>query len=223
MSSRISAFASTVGTKILIGLTGLALVIYLLTHIAGNALVFLGPAVFNEYAHTLTSNPLIPVIEAGLALVFLIHIYKTIRMYLANRRARPAGYEMKRYAGGPSRKSLASSTMILSGLWLLVFLVLHVWTFRFGIDYQTADGVRDLYRIEMETFANPLTVLFYVLSMAVVGAHLWHGGSSAFQSLGADNPTWTPRLLVASKVFAIVVAGGFIAIAVWAYLAGGRS
>jgi succinate dehydrogenase / fumarate reductase cytochrome b subunit len=59
--------------------------------------------------------------------------------------------------------------------------------------------------------------------MIVVGSHLWHGISSAFQSLGADNPTWTPRLLVASKVVAVAIAAGFIVIAVWAHFAGARS
>jgi succinate dehydrogenase / fumarate reductase cytochrome b subunit len=67
-----------------------------------------------------------------------------------------------------------------------------------------------------------LTVLFYAISMVVVGSHLWHGGASAFQSLGADNSTWTPRFLAASRVFAVAVAGGFLVIAAWAFLAGGR-
>ena len=71
-------FDSSVGTKILIGVTGLALVLYLLIHIAGNLMVFGGPAFFNRYAYTLESNPLLPVIEIGLLLVFLVHIYKTV-------------------------------------------------------------------------------------------------------------------------------------------------
>ena len=70
----------------------------------------------------------------------------------------------------------------------------------------------------MENFANPLLVGFYVLSMAVVGSHLWHGIASAFQSLGADHPRWTPRLVSAGKVMAVVIAGGFVVIAIWAYL-----
>src|SRR4051812_47309854 len=121
MSSRISAFGSSVGTKIVIGLTGFALFIYLITHIAGNLLVFLGPTIFNEYSHLLLSNPLIPIIEVGLALIVIIHVYKTVRMFLSNQQARPVRYVQKKYAGRPSRKSFASSTMILSGLWLLVF------------------------------------------------------------------------------------------------------
>ena len=109
----------------------------------------------------------------------------------------------------------------MSGLWLLLFIIIHVRVFRYGPEYEWPAGGRDLYRLEMETFANPLTVAFYVLSMVVVGSHLWHGISSAFQSLGGDHPTWTPRLLTAGKVFAVVLATGFIIIAVWAYVVQG--
>ena len=70
----------------------------------------------------------------------------------------------------------------------------------------------------MENFRHPLTVGFYVLSMVVVGSHLWHGASSTFQSLGIDHPRWTPRILVLTKVLAAVIAGGFIIIVLWAHL-----
>ena len=218
MSARIGVFASSVGTKIFIGLTGLALVVYLLIHIGGNLVIFLGPAAFNKYAYTLEGNPLIPIIEIGLLAVFLVHVFKTVRMFLQNKSARPVRYEKKAGAGWPSRKSLASTTMIVSGLWLLLFIIVHVRVFRYGPEYEWPAGGRDLYRLEMETFANPLTVAFYVISMLVVGSHLWHGVSSACQSLGGDNPTWTPRLLVAGRLLAVVIAVGFIAIAVWAYV-----
>lgn len=223
MATRLRVFSSSVGTKILIGVTGLALFFYLVTHIAGNALVFLGPTIFNEYSHTLLSNPLIPVIEIGLLLVFIVHVYKTVKMYLSNQQARPVGYARKKSPGPPSRKSIASSTMIVSGLWLLIFIVIHVKQFKYGTEYVTQGaGVRDLYRLEMENFANPLLVLFYLLSMLVVGSHLWHGIASAFQSLGADQPRWTPRALLFGKTMAVLIAGGFMVIAVWAHLVGGR-
>lgn len=221
MSSRIRVFDSSVGSKLLIGLTGLALFLYLITHIAGNALVFLGADTFNTYAHTLTSNPLIPVIELGLLAIALVHIYKTIKMFMRNKAARPVAYVMKKPAGPPSRKTLASSTMIVSGLWLLLFIVLHVQAFKYGAGYETPSGVRDLYRLEMDAFASPLTVGFYVLSMIVVGSHLWHGASSAFQSLGADHPTLTPKILAVTKGAAVIIAGGFIMIALWAHFVGG--
>jgi succinate dehydrogenase / fumarate reductase cytochrome b subunit len=218
MSSRPRVFSTSVGTKILIGVTGLALFLYLIVHIAGNLMVFGGPAFFNKYAYTLESNPLIPIIEIGLLLIFLMHVYKTVRMFLANQQARPVRYTQKRYAGSPSRKSLASSTMIVSGLWLLMFIVVHVKAFRYGVEHEWPAGGRDLYRLEMENFSNPFVVAFYVLSMIVVGSHLWHGASSAVQSLGLDHPRWTPRVLLAGKIIAVLIAGGFMLIAVWAYV-----
>jgi succinate dehydrogenase / fumarate reductase, cytochrome b subunit len=221
MSSRLRVFSSSVGTKILIGLTGLLLFLYLLLHIAGNLLAFLGPTIFNNYSHLLLSNPLIPIIEIGLLVVFLIHVYKAILMYLANRQARPVKYEHKEYAGPPSRKSIASSTMIFSGLWLLAFVAIHVKTFKYGTEYEAANGVRDLYRLEMENFSNPLTVALYVLTMLVIGSHLWHGVVSGFQSLGAPNPSDAPRALATGKTIAVLIAGSFIVIALWAYFTGG--
>jgi succinate dehydrogenase / fumarate reductase cytochrome b subunit len=219
MASRTPFFSSSVGTKVLIGITGFALFLYLVIHIAGNLLVFFGPAVFNQYAYMMEErNPLLPVIELLLLAVFLVHIYKTVRMFLSNQSARPVRYAQKKPAGRPSRKSLASSTMIVSGLWLLAFLIVHVKAFRFSPTYPWGDGGRDLYRQEMENLSNPFVAGFYVLSMIVVGSHLWHGISSALQSLGLDHPRWTPRVLMAGKVFAVAIAGAFIVIAVWVYL-----
>jgi succinate dehydrogenase / fumarate reductase, cytochrome b subunit len=222
MASRLRVFSSSVGMKLLIGATGFGLFVYLIVHILGNLVVFLGQDAFNRYAFTLEGNPLIPAIEIGLLLIFLIHVYKTVRMFLQNQAARPVAYARRKPAGRPSRKSLASSTMIFSGLWLLVFIVIHVRTFRFGNVYEWPAGGNDLYRVEMETFANPLTVGFYVLSMLIVGSHLWHGISSSVQSLGLDHPRWTPRVLAAGKLFAIFIAGGFIVIALWAHFFGAR-
>jgi succinate dehydrogenase cytochrome b subunit len=224
MSSRIGAFSSSVGQKLLIGVTGLALFLYLVIHIVGNLIVFAGPAAFNRYAFVMEyGNPLLPAIEIGLLLIVLLHVYKTVTMFLSNQSARPVSYVKKKYAGKPSRKTVASSTMIFSGLWLLMFLLIHVKAFRFSPEYEWPAGGRDLYRQEMEVFINPLMVAFYVLSMIIVGSHLWHGIASSFQSLGADHPKWTPRLLVAGKVIAAAMAGAFIVIAIWAHFAGARS
>ena len=225
MAPRQGVFSSSVGTKIAIGLTGLLLFIYLLIHIAGNMVVFLGPTAFNTYAFTLESNPLLPVIELVLLSWFVVHIYKTVRMFFGNQSTRPVGYATKKRAGHTSRKSFASSTMIVSGLWLLAFLVIHVKAFHdgWGREYEWPAGGRDLYRQEMETFQNPLMVGFYIISMVVVGSHLWHGISSAFQSLGADRPAWTRFILPAGKVIAVLIAGGFIVIALWGHFAGVRS
>src|SRR4051812_37018463 len=98
MSTRLRVFGTSVGTKIIIGIPGFALFLYLLIHIAGNLLIFLGPDVFNAYAFNMeVRNPLLPIIEIGLLLVVVIHMYKTIRMFLSNQEARPVRYAMKKY------------------------------------------------------------------------------------------------------------------------------
>src|SRR4051812_49386663 len=219
MPQRLRFFSSSVGTKIIIGLSGLFLVLYLLIHVGGNLLVFFGPQVFNNYAYNMeVRNPTLPVLEILILVGFLIHIYKTITMYLANKAARPVGYVKKERAGYTSRKSLASSTMIFGGLWIVIFLIIHVKAFRFSPETDWPGGGRDLYRQEMAVFANPLMTAFYVVSMLVVGSHLWHGASSAVQSLGLVHARWTPRVLLASKLIAVLVTGAFIVIAVWAYM-----
>ena len=221
-SSRLRLLDSSVATKLLIGITGLALFLYLIIHVAGNLLVFLGPEFFNNYAHTLESNPLLPIIEIGLLLVFVIHIYKTVRMFLHNQQARPVRYAMKKPAGRPSRKTFASSTMIFSGLWLVVFLLIHVKAFRYGVEYEWPAGGRDLYRLEMDNFRSPLMTWFHVLSMLVIGSHLWHGISSGFQSIGADKPAWTRIIVPAGKIIAVFISTAFIVIAIWAHLQANR-
>jgi succinate dehydrogenase / fumarate reductase cytochrome b subunit len=213
-------FSSSVGTKLLIGITGLLLFAYLILHLAGNALIVAGPDIFNEYSHKLISNPLLIPIEIGLLVVFLVHVYKTIRMVTANRAARPVGYAKKAYAGHTSRKSVASSTMIGSGLFLLLFIVIHVKQFKFGAYYQTVSAapIRDLYRTELEVFRNPFWVLFYVIATIVVGLHLRHGIASGFQSIGADHPLYTRRLTMIGIMLAIVIGGGLGLIPIWLYL-----
>jgi len=220
MSTLRRVFSSSVGTKLLIGLTGLALFAYLILHLAGNALIFAGPEIFNEYSHALISNPLILPIEIGLLAIFLLHVYKAVTNYLANQAARPAGYAVKKYAGHSSRKSVASSTMIWSGLVIFLFILVHVKQFKYGAWYQTVseNPIRDLARTEFEVFSQPLWVAFYVVCTLLVGLHLRHGISSGFQSLGFDHPVYTRRLTVWGVVFAVIIGGGLAFIPVWVYL-----
>jgi len=224
MPSRRSFYSTTVGSKLLVGFTGLSLVGFLVMHLVGNLLLFLGPETFNHYSHTLISNPLVYPAEAGLVLLFLLHAWKTIQLTLASHHARPTSYAEKRRAGYTSRKSLASSTMIWSGLFLLLFIPIHVATFKYGAYYESAEpGVRDLYRLVVEVFSRPGYVLYYVVGMVVVGFHLWHGAASSVQTLGGDTPRVTPVVRTVGLALAIVIAIGFISIPVGILLAGGRS
>ena len=222
MTTRRSLLGSLITTKLIIGVTGILLFAYLILHIAGNLMVFLGPEIFNTYSHALISNPLVVPVEIGLLVVFLIHLFKAIRMTFQNQAARPAKYSKKEMAGGASQKSLASSTMILTGLAILIFVPIHVWTFKYGTYYEFTDGVRDLFRTEAENFSSPIAVGLYIIMMVLVGMHLWHGVPSSFQSLGLNGPRFTPLIRKIGKVSAVVIAGGFIVITLWVFLVGGR-
>jgi succinate dehydrogenase / fumarate reductase, cytochrome b subunit len=221
MASRV--LSSSIGSKLLIALTGLGLFIFLVGHLAGNLLFIVGPAAFNEYSHALISNPLVYLAEAGLLFIFLLHIYKTVRLYTGAKAARPVPYARKEWAGGPSRKSWSSTTMIFTGLVTFAFVILHLRAFKFGAWYEGTGGMRDLYRLQLEIFSNPAYVTFYMLAMVVIGFHLWHGVSSAAQSLGVDHPKYTPKILWIGRALAVLIAGGFFILPLYTYLMGGRS
>jgi succinate dehydrogenase / fumarate reductase cytochrome b subunit len=120
-----------------------------------------------------------------------------------------------------SHKTIASTTMILSGLVVLVFVPIHLYTFKFGPRYPAAvnPNVRDLYRLVAEIFGDPRYVAWYAFAMAVIGFHLWHGFGSAFQSLGVTNRGMLYRF---GQLLAVILAGGFLGIPVAIFLTGGR-
>jgi len=218
-------FSSSIGSKFLIALTGLFLVIFLIGHLAGNLLFIAGPDVFNEYSHKLTSNPLVYLAEFGLLVIFALHIVKTITLYAGSYAARPQGYARRKWAktkNANSRKSVASSTMIVTGTITLLFVVTHLATFKFGTYYETPDGIRDIYRLQLAVFSNPGYVAFYILAMGVIVFHLWHGAWSAMQSFGVNSPTWTPRLQWLGRGLAVIVGLGFAMLPIYTFLFGVR-
>ena len=220
MSPLLRFLSSSVGTKILVALTGLGFAAFLVTHLAANLLVLFDPHAYNTYSHKLISNPLIYIAEAALVVLFLTHAVKAVSVTLRNRAARGAGYAVKKPAGHTSRKSLSSSTMIVTGIWLLLFAVIHLKTFKFGPWYETPDGMRDLSRLVNEVYREPLHVAFYVLSMVVVGMHLSWGLSSAFQSMGLEHPRYNGLIRGTGLAIAVIMGLGFALIPVVIYLGG---
>ncbi len=210
--------SSSIGTKFIIAVSGLCLFAFLVIHLAGNLLIFLGPEALNDWGHMLVSNPLTIPAEIGLALIFLVHAYKAVLMWWDNRRARPADYATKKWAGHTSRKNVGSVTMIVSGPIVFGFVVWHVLTFKYGPVYEAVTpGVRDLNRLILEAFSQPLVTGLYVLVMILIGLHLRHGIASAFQSLGADGPRFTPAAAVAGTILAVLIGAGFAIIPIWVF------
>jgi succinate dehydrogenase / fumarate reductase cytochrome b subunit len=193
----------------LMGASGLLLIAFLVVHVCGNLVVFVGRDAFNNYSEHLVSNPLIYVAELGLLALFVAHFVAGLVVTSANRAARPVGYVVKRRAGGVSHKSVASTTMILSGIFLLAFVPLHLWTFKWGPQYASAadPAVRDLHRLVIEEFHEPLEVAWYVGAMLIIGMHLWHGFGSGFDSLGVSDRPWLRRF---GQALAVAITAGFV-------------
>jgi len=215
------AFSSSIGSKFLIALTGFFLVIFLIAHLAGNLLFIAGPVAFNEYSHKLTSNPLVYVAEIGLLAIFALHIFKTIALVAGSYSARPDRYAKRKWAktkNHRSRKSVSSSTMILTGTITLLFVITHLLTFKFGTYYETPEGIRDIYRLQLAVFSQPGYVAFYIVAMGVIVFHLWHGVSSAMQSFGINSPTWTPRLQWMGRALAVVLGLGFAILPIYTFM-----
>jgi len=218
-------FRSSVGRKWLNGLTGLLLLFFIVEHLLGNLYLLRGADAFNSYVALLAgAGDLLYVAEVLLALVFLVHACMGVSVFIDKKRARVQGYAMLRSAGSPSRQTISSRSMIVTGSLLLAFLVWHLLTFRFGPHYTTVlDGkeVRDLYSLVVETFAKPAYMISYEIIMILLGFHLRHGFWSVFQTLGVNNPKYTKPIYTLGIMFAIVIAIGFLTIPPYIYFTGG--
>lgn len=208
MSTSSPVYNSSIGKKIIMAITGALLFGFLISHLAGNLLMFCGAEAYNNYSHALISNPLIYVAEFFLVAVFLGHIVNGIVLTIQNKKARPVGYAMSKSLG---EKSIASQTMIWSGLIVFYFLVIHLVTFKFGTDVSPAssDGVRDLYSLVVARFSEKDYSIFYIMCMVMLGFHLSHAIQSLFRTLGLSHPRYLAVIKILSIITGIGIAAGY--------------
>lgn len=205
-----NALASSVGKKMVMGLTGLLLVGFLVFHLKGNLLLFEDPSgqSFDDYVGFLQSfGPLLLVAEIGLALLFLVHVYLALRLTQENLQARKQRYVVRSTRGAATAGSLS---MFYSGALLLGFLLKHLYDFRF-------DGrfLGDPDALVKSTLSQPWHGLVYLVAALVLGLHLSHGFRSALQSLGVSHPSWNPLFERLGKVVAFIFAAGFAAFPIY--------
>ncbi|QDK36114.1 succinate dehydrogenase cytochrome b subunit [Bdellovibrio sp. NC01] len=211
---------STVGKKYLMGITGLIWAGFVLAHMAGNLLIFVSHDAYNSYGHALTSGNIIYVAEAVLVLALIVHVYTAISLTIANRSAKDQRYAVT--ASGKKKTSLASRTMAVQGSLILVFIILHLITFKYGTHYTTnVHGVemRDLARLMVEVFQQPGYVVWYFIALILLGFHLKHGVNSSFQSLGLMEGTYRNTWKKLSIAYAVVVIAGFLSQPAYCFLA----
>ncbi|MFZ0241439.1 MAG: succinate dehydrogenase cytochrome b subunit [Desulfobacterales bacterium] len=195
-------FASSIGKKWIMALTGLGFSVFLTTHLAGNLFIYGGREAFNSYAEHLHSlGPLVTLFEVGLLTFAILHIGSGLILFYQNFASRPQRYAVNKCGGG---RTIGSRTMAYTGLLILVFVIFHLLNFTFADKTGTT-----IYEIVSRTFAKPLNVALYVLAMAAAAIHVSHGIWSAFQTLGANHPKYMPFIRGAGIVFSLVVGLGF--------------
>ena len=227
---------SSIGKKQIMGCTGAALALFVLGHMCGNFQLLnfdqaAAQASYNAYTEFLTGfNPLhfpiklIYLVELGLVACFALHIFLAITLKIENKKARGGiDYEVSARKG---KKTFATFTMIWSGLFVAGFLIQHLMMLKFGEHYLYVNSqgeiVRDMWLTTIDMFANPLWAIFYVISMFVVGMHLFHAISSAFQTMGIAHQKWTPIIDVCGIIYSIVIAAGFGLTAIAAFYLGNQ-
>lgn len=216
---------STIFTKWVMAISGIFLVLFLLGHLSGNMLMFLGKEHMNEYGVELRSllhGAGIWVVRAGLILMFFLHVLSAITLSGRIRKARP-----ERYAKvTPQESTLAGRTMLLSGLLLLAYLFYHLAHFTWGLAhsqfyahnadyaYTLANGhvVPDVYKMVLHSFQQPLISVLYIIAMIFTGLHLNHAISSALQTLGLTNQRIVPLMRMTGTALSVLIAGGFSAV-----------
>lgn len=199
---------STVGKKVVMAVTGVLLVAFIIGHAMGNLIVFRGPDAFNAYAAFLKSNMnLLWTARAGLLLAVVLHIVAAYQLTLRQRRARPVGYERKE----PQAATLASRTIRWGGVVLLLFVVYHLLHFTVGTAHPAFDHA-DAYRNVIVGFRVWWVALIYLVAMAALGLHLYHGVWSAIRSVGVARPSYHPLKRRAALVIAAGVTLAFVAI-----------
>jgi succinate dehydrogenase / fumarate reductase, cytochrome b subunit len=196
--------ASTVARKVVMALTGVILTGFVLVHMIGNLLLYQGPEALNHYGELLQSKPpLVWTARLVLLACVALHIWAATTLTLANWAARPVGYRKTAYEAS----TYACRTMRWGGPLLALFIVYHLLHFTVGSVHP--DFIRgNVYHNVVIGFQNPLVAFFYVLSMAALALHLFHGITSMLQTIGLSHPRYNGlRSLVGAAYAAVVTVG----------------
>lgn len=213
-SKDVGFFSSSIGSKMVMAITGLGIWLFLVAHLLGNLTLYFGAETFNGYAELLASKPaLVWLVRIGLLVAFPLHIYSAIRASLQNQAARPQGYAYNRLV--PAR--YAAKSMMLSGATILAFLLFHLAHFTWQV-VGPMPATHDPYQMVVLGFQNPAIVIFYLAGQFLLAGHLSHGLYGMWQHLGVAGPRFTKVAYRAALVVGYGLCAAFASIPIAVFL-----
>jgi len=221
--NRIAPFlTSSVGRKLLMGLTGFFLCSFLTVHLTINLFLLAQDegATFDTYAEFMATYPLVRPVEILLFAGFLLHMFIGVWLWWTNRRVRETRYAVNRAA---DTSDLSSRIMFISGVLVLGFLVVHVNAF--FVSSRFFDPGKTMYEMVRDAFANPWTDALYLAAFVVLGYHLRHGFQSAFQTFGLRVPRYEKLIAAIGVIFWLLIPLAFACIPLyflWNHSSGGN-
>ena len=212
---------SSIGRKVVMSVSGLFLVLFLTFHMCMNLALVFSPDAYNAICGFLGANWYALVGTAVLAAGFLVHIIYAFWLTWQNRKAR--GNDRYAVTTRPKSVEWASQNMLVLGIIVILFLVLHMAQFWFKMQLNEIVPVseanpHDGSFLVIETFKNPVMVVIYLLWFAALWFHLTHGFWSALHTIGFNNNIWFNRWKVIGNVFATIICLGFAFLAVTLYI-----
>src|SRR3984893_5064210 len=205
-----SFWASTIGKKIVMAVTGILMFAFVIGHLLGILPVFEGPAKLNAYGAFLHSiGEFLWPARIILLIAVTLHIVATVQLALRKKRARPVVYSVKKAIAS----SYASRTMYWSGPIVLAFIIFHLLHLTAGYIHPGAAYIEgDVYHNVVSGFQVWWVSLSYIVAVSLLGLHLRHGLWSMFQTLGIHQPQYTLRFKKAAMVIALLITLGYISI-----------
>ena len=211
---------SSIGRKLIMSITGVFLVLFLIFHSTVNFLVIVSPSAYNAMSAFLGINWYAVIGTGVLAGGFVLHILYALYLSFQNRRARgPQGYAVTQ---NQKSVSWASQNMLILGVIVMGFLVMHLYQFWFKMQFAELMGAHAVHTPAEEVanfFSSWVYCAIYIVWLIALWFHLTHGVWSALQSAGLNNKTWLPRVKGISHVISTIVILMFMAVPVY-YLLG---
>lgn len=207
--------SSSIGRKLVMAITGACLVLFVTFHCLMNAVAIVYPSAYNVICEFLGANWYALIASAGLALLFILHIIYAVWLTLQNRKAR--GNDRYNVSKKPATVEWSSQNMLVLGIVILAFLVVHLIQFWAKMQLQEIRGAEGVLPPSMgtlfiqEAFSSVWTPIIYIIGFVALWFHMNHGFWSMFQSAGWNNITWLPRLKKIACWWTSIVVLVFIA------------